>query len=740
MKSFLKVIVSVFVGCCFFGHEIAAQVKDKKISYARCAYYYGPVEQKVPKGQGKLFINEDYKTSITVTGTFNGGFIENAEVYFKATQITYEGYVSFEKAGGKTIALQLLGGRLFKGEEFLGYIEGDPVVLRIDCSFGYATFSPVSGKVYVMDEAYIPKARLSLQFADCADFQYENLDMKPFQLGQENFTTGEIIKSSKPTMMVFENGVKSCISHPVGGMACERPNGDYFKYKGKGFSPEFRLTLSSGSIADTLVTHTFANGNTYVGSVKPALLPRTIGELVSLKHLEWDWSEFCKYAKYGTLTYTDSTGYTGSFSEKGFSNASKLDESAFVDGVLIDGAGNRKIFRYGMDEQEYAKYEQLKESDYLEFDDDGNIQSFQFTFPDLSVLYYEYLRDPAGNEKINNYLICQNGTSVTWRKHKWSNKDYKTMQKFRSGLSVTSKGTEAVTWEYPDGLSISADRDYKSIRGGYGTRILIQEKRADGDYAVSVLDYQWNYYIDKLKKTLDDYTIVYDKESCLEYKDGRVFKGTISLQTSGKSPLQTDERVMIMEITPDSHQPGGIKLMKNGSDGKLLSSCIKVSYDNVTGATLVDGAVYDSNGEVVAIYKSGRQLSDFDFKREKAIIEAKEEKERKEREAAQAQIEAVQKRVKELVEKYGEESLKSAMSGNIESGMHIELVSIAIKMRGWKVNLTRDYGNSQVYEIRGVTLHDYGSSSTLKEGTLATIYVSDDVVTSVKWYGNVHKY
>lgn len=32
------------------------------------------------------------------------------------------------------------------------------------------------------------------------------------------------------------------------------------------------------------------------------------------------------------------------------------------------------------------------------------------------------------------------------------------------------------------------------------------------------------------------------------------------------------------------------------------------------------------------------QLSDFDFKREKAIIEAKEEKERKEREAAQAQI------------------------------------------------------------------------------------------------------
>ena len=156
--------------------------------------------------------------------------------------------------------------------------------------------------------------------------------------------------------------------------------------------------------------------------------------------------------------------------------------------------------------------------------------------------------------------------------------------------------------------------------------------------------------------------------------------------------------------------------------------------------TPVDGAVYDSNGEVVAIYKSGRQLSDFDFKREKAIIEAKAEKERKEREAAQAQIEAVQKRVKELVEKYGEESLKSAMSGNIESGMHIELVSIAIKMRGWKVNLTRDYGNSQVYEIRGVTLHDYGSSSTLKEGTLATIYVSDDVVTSVKWYGNVHKY
>ena len=173
MKSFLKVIVSVFVGCCFFGHEIAAQVKDKKISYARCAYYYGPVEKKVPKGQGKLFINEDYKTSITVTGTFNGGFIENAEVYFKATQITYEGYVSFEKAGGRTIALQLSGGRLFKGEEFLGYIEGDPVELRIDCSFGYATFATVSGKMYVMNKAYIPMALLSLQFADCEDFQYE---------------------------------------------------------------------------------------------------------------------------------------------------------------------------------------------------------------------------------------------------------------------------------------------------------------------------------------------------------------------------------------------------------------------------------------------------------------------------------------------------------------------------------------------------------------------------------------
>lgn len=737
MKKMLKSIVLVLIGCCFINTDSFAQIKERTIFYAKCAYYEGPADKKSPQGQGKMVINDGDVTKITITGTFEDTKIADAVVNFTAPGVTFKGKVYYEKKREMllllpvpVIILQLSDGGFYQNGQLLGNIGDQPVTLNIDCSLGVGTFNTISGELRGINSSYDKIIETAKVFADCTDYSLENGTIIPFKLSSGKFTMEPPKQSADSVTLLFANGSKVVLSDPKKGEGTwTRANGDYMTIDKDGNLSDYRLTMGATILTDSLVTYKFDNGNQYVGSVCEGFVPDNFKELINLKTLDWPWSKFCDYAKNGTLTYADGSGYCGKFSGKGFNGSDKLDNSAYADGELFDGNGAKIVMIEGVTKEEYAKleaerkarYEKEKAADYYKFDEQGDIKEFVLTYPDLAK--HRYLR--SGDKVIRNVITYADGTvmEMSWQIDNDSYKELRAMQAAPDYVYSNTIGKRIFT----DGLTVTIRRGYISRAGAFhadlnGNWIIEEPKKDNGDYAVLVGIYQFDSQIseqidvESMKKTFPDYTVFYDKDQRVEYPNGNVYRGRYSLQTEGKSPLLNDARIRAFHVDVVS------------------------SYDNVVGIKFTDGVVCDSNGKIIEIYKNGNKLDDFDFERERIQMQNKLEEERKRIEAENAQKAANEKLMKEFIQKHGEKNVMAAASGEIKVGMHIDLLKIAVYAKGWKMNLERDGGNKQLYRIHGMTLNDYGSSAAIQDGTIAYVSVSGNKVTNINWYGTVRTY
>lgn len=737
MKNLLKLALFVFIGCCFISPKAFAQVKERRVSYAKCAYYEGPAEKKSPKGVGTMIINEEYDTKITITGTFNDTNIPDAVVDFAALNVTFKGKVSFKKKTEMLlliptpiIILQLSDGGFYKGDQLLGNIGDEPLTLKLDCSLGVADFDKVSGELQTINNSYKDVVEMAKIFADCSEYSFENGEVVSFSLSPRKFDINNLSssKSSEPIALVFVNGAKVVFSDAKTGEGTwTRANGDYIEVNDAGRVAGGRLTLGTVIVADSLVTHKFDNENLYVGSVKEGLIPTDLKEVVRLKEIEWPWNKFCAFAQYGTLTYADGTEYSGLFSGKGFNGSAKLDNTAYAKGVLTDVAGNKTIMVDGVTEQEFTRrqaerkalYEKAKASDYFKFDENGNLKEFKLTYPDLTD--HKFLRE--GDKVIKNTITYTDGMIVELSGIV-GNEEYKELRELQSAPDYANNRFIGKRI-YTDGLTITLGHGYIN-RNGYrvasmtGDWVIEEPKRDNGDYAILVGSYDSKTadQIDVMtvKKTLPDYTICYEKDQRVEYPNGNVYRGGYNLVTEGKSPLMDDERIRALRIDVIS------------------------SYDNVVGFEITDGVMCDPSGKIIEIYKNGCKLDEFDFERERIQMQNKIDAERKRVEAEEAKKAAEEKFFKEFVQKHGEKNVIAAASGEIKVGMHVELLVLAVNARGWKIDLERDGGNNKIYRVHGMTMHDYGSSASIKDGTIAYVYVSGNKVTNIEWYGTVRTY
>lgn len=736
MKNLLKFTAFVLIGCCLIVPRAYAQVKDRTILYAKCAYYEGPAEKKSPQGAGKLIINGGETSQITVTGTFEDTLIPDAVVNFSAQGVTFKGKVFYEKKREMLLlvpvpilVLQLSDGGFYRNRELLGTIGSKPLTIRLDCSLGIASFEEVSGEFLRIGDSYNAVIEQARTFADCEDYSLENAPVVPFKLSSKSMTMDAPTQSEAVTL-AFTNGAKVTISDPKTGSGdWTRPNGDYLKVDNKGALAGYRLTLENASLADTLVTYKFDNGNQYVGSVCDGLIPKDYRKLVKIKKLEWPWSEFCKYSWYGTLTYPDGSGYSGKFSEKGFNGSDKLDNSAYEKGEMFDANGTKTPMIEGLNQQEYAKreaerkaqYEKEKASDYYKFDEQGNLKSFHLTYPDLAK--HEYLKE--GDKVVRNIITYADGTVVDmpWIVDNATYKELRTRQTSPDYIYTNTRGKRIFT----DGLTISLQNGYIGRTGFLrsnltGDWVVEEPKKENGDYAVLVGAYRYepnipeDIRVESMQKTFPDYTIFYDKDQRLEYPNGNVYRGEYELVTEGPSPLMEDPRIKALRVVVNS------------------------SYDNVVGARITNGVVCDPNGKVIEIYREGNKLDDFDFERERIQMQNRLDAERKRIEAEKAKKAAEEKLAQEVIQKYGEANVRSAAAGEIKIGMHEDLLKIAVTARRWKMDLQSASGNGKLYRIHGMTLNDYGSSASLRDGTIAHVYVSGHKVTNIEWYGNVRTY
>ena len=691
MKNFFRVAALMLLGLLgsmFAGSTLNAQVKEKKISYTKFAYYQGPAEKKSPKGQGRLVINEDGSHKMTLEGTFDGNYVPDAVFTFAVKGLTFKGKVSFKKTVDMVLLVpisvmnfELYDGAFYLNEKCVGALK-EPLAIKMENLAGEGGFLAYGQLyLYLLDKKYDRIVAVAKDFAGCSEYEIENPAVLKFRIQESKFSFGELQESSNPPVLLFANGAKTPLTCTRGAdWTC--PNGDYVKFDDKGHAQELRLTSSEGEI--------------YEGSVTCD----EISELVDFKTSKSDWNQFKVYT---------------------------------VKGIHTGADGNKETIRFGMLEQEYTKkqqeytekYNQSKSLDHYKFDANGELAAFRMTYPDLAV--HEYMTE---NGKVTrNMITYPDGTTVSLEKNKITSdkyKEYKAMSSAPNYLSLDLRGTRT----YKDGLTIDLwltkynvyDPEQQYYRGFLG----IREEKTNGEYIeVHYEDYDsrsFNKYrmssITAIQKTFPDYTVIMidKKEDRVEYKNGNLFSGYFKCIAEGNSPLIKDRRLAALQLDT------------------------LTTFDNIVGVKLINGVLCDPKGKIIEIYRNGSKLDEFDFERERIKLQAERDSELERIKKENEKKIAGEKLYKELVNIHGEKNIESALRGEIKVGMHEDLFAIAVKARGWKFELDRAGEDYTVCRVYGVTYHDYGSKATFKDGTIAYVTLSGKKVTHINWYGNTRVY
>lgn len=681
MKNFFRVAAFMLLGSMFAGSTLYAQVKEKKISYTRFAYYQGPAEKKSPKGQGRLVINEDGSYKMTLEGTFDGNYVPDAVFTFAVEGLTFKGKVSFKKTVDIALLVpisamnfELSDGAFYLNEKCVGALK-EPFAIKMENLAGEGVFL-ADGQLYLLDKKYDRIVAVAKDFAGCSEYEIENPAVVKFRIQESNFSFGKLQESPNPPVLLFANGAKTPLTCRGADWTC--PNGDYVKFDDKGHAQELRLTSSEGEIYEGLVACD------------------EISELVNFKTSKSDWNQFKVYTVEGIHTGTD---------------------------------GNKETIRFGMLEQEYTKkqqeytekYNQSKSLDHYKFDANGELAAFRMTYPDLAV--HEYMTE---NGKVTkNMITYPDGTTVSLEEKKITSdkyKEYKAMSSAPHYLSLDLRGTRT----YKDGLTIDL---WLTEAGSYFGFLGIREEKTNGDYIKleneiyntenkknnKVMNYAMK--IKAIQKTFPDYTVIQDDHhSRVEYKNGNLYSGSFKCIAEGNSPLIKDRRLAALQLDT------------------------LTTFDNIVGVKLTNGEMYDPNGKIIEIYRNGSKLDEFDFERERIELQAKRDSELERIKKENEKKIAGEKLYKELVNIHGEKNLESALRGEIKVGMHEDLFAIAVKARGWKFELDSAGKNYTVCRVHGVTYHDYGSKATFKDGTIAYVTLSGKKVTHINWYGNTRVY
>lgn len=309
-------------------------------------------------------------------------------------------------------------------------------------------------------------------------------------------------------------------------------------------------------------------------------------------------------------------------------------------GVLTLADGTKKSYEFGIEKSKLTaqkqRWEQAKEKDvtryYHNYYWGKRISYMRHTYLDLS--YVEYNKD---SREDYLYLYYSNGDRVILRMSVHS-----TLEQFRDDTNVLPPHINSfissditATMIYNDGLTIE--------------RAMLQAPTPLG-YARYSIDYN------KKGLTLKSLDYVKDgvtyRQKYIKFADGRLFDGEYTLQFDKNidNPLNDDPRVKMHNITLNS------------------------SPEAIVGVEFYDGALFDAQGNVIEIYKSGKKLS----KGETLSLESTYKKKRTRRETID----------KFVAKGYKQNHVESVIDGNIPIGAPIKLLieyhgSSKIKASGW---------------------------------------------------------
>ena len=309
-------------------------------------------------------------------------------------------------------------------------------------------------------------------------------------------------------------------------------------------------------------------------------------------------------------------------------------------GVLTLADGTKKSYEFGIEKSKLTaqkqRWEQAKKKDVIKYYHNyywgKRISYMRHTYLDLS--YVEYNKDSSEDYL---YLYYSNGDRVILRMSVYS-----TLEQFRDDTNVLPphinsfiSGGITATMIYNDGLTIE--------------RAMLQAPTPLG-YACYSIDYnKKGFTLKRLDYVKDGVTY---RQKYIKFADGRLFDGEYTLQFDKNiaNPLNDDPRVKMHNITLNS------------------------SPEAIVGVEFYDGALFDAQGNVIEIYKSGKKLS----KGETLSLESTYKKKRTRRETID----------KFVAKGYDQYFVEQMLDGYIPIGAPIKLLieyhgSSKIKASGW---------------------------------------------------------
>ena len=761
-EYFLKFVSSIFLICGLLSAE-AQNVKIKTIKYGGDASYTGEVVKKSPMGKGELSLRSysssngstEYK-NYTLTGTFNGTSVTDAEMNFEKEGIVFKGDVSYRIENSmfcKEFHFTLKNGKFYQPQytkKPFGTIRENGIALQINSGIG--AYIHCDGEIescHDFGEEYI--AQIS-KFAKSETYECKGFPIR-FICNNEYCITQPIPEVTPKVVFTYDNG--ATITLTPTSQEWQHPDGDYISIKRdtvakKDIVVKYRITLDEGYIDNNKLYHKFSNGNTYFGTVAKALFRHGTdsmteyrctdrSELLNMSAPDWDWKDILKYAKEGVLTYSDGECYDGVLKngDETTVDGDKLPESAYFNGTLYNADKSKiQTFIEGMNESQYsehqqrikAEYDKEKATDYFKFDNYGNISEFKITYPNLAKFIYRY--DEKNNKVLENTIYYPNGDvldnpylckhynrqSFDEYQMKFTNDQYQNVIPKDNCPSILD--TDIIGKRiFKDGFSVALMHD--GSHTGYDKPTLYfytKQKKENGDYALIYTGSSAN--VEEFKKTFNDYKafckdVVYehyweDREANhrrydteLYYKNGNIFKGTGTVYFNSKidTTLYSDSRVIAL----------GVPKMR--------------TYESIEKVTPYDGRTTSPSGKILEIYRDGEKLDDFNFAQ---VIASEEGKLRLEQEKLERQKQGLL----EAESKYGKKNVDALMRGKIIIGMPVDLLIGGVNyhiLPYLSISLSIDQGNSKCYDLWKV-----GSDGNLFDPDYAGyVWVTDGKVSSI---------
>lgn len=384
MKKLLLVLLAVVTT---IGTLIAApQPKMKKLKLADAAVYNGLVLQKLPQGEGSITM----VTCGNITGTFNGNEITNGKIEFENHKFVITGdmtysvakngvgasgytdlaanlsYFAYYKCLLVTVKNAKINNRRLLGDVRLVYCCGD---YALDYhSVGYPKVSKElleEIKMFVGEEKF---KRTS--------------NGKIYNLVVNKKVSRKVVEKATNMTLTFNNGAVAVFDIKKDVCKMTRTNGDFITING-GAVESYRISAGKSVIANGQITHTFENGNKYVGTVGEELEPYTketnVNALLSFNGLNWAWADFKKYAGDGKIVYAD---------------------------------GKTEKIIGGISEAEYlaqeAKLKAVRVNDKVAYAADGEIASCIITYLDGTV--FKFVK--KGGEVATSEYVYKNGDKM----------------------------------------------------------------------------------------------------------------------------------------------------------------------------------------------------------------------------------------------------------------------------------------------------------------------------------------